>query len=166
MNISAFISVLSATAVLVVSVGCSTAVAEESSGKDDASAVIGKIETLVKRFYPKAKVKRTETSIHFEFKAKPFEIPPTNKVEAGPDWGGIVGDVAQKDGRLKEEDTVEKKLNQYSYYHVMELRPNFVNSKSHLEARLAYPFDINPDFMQEFKNIVRGVSAAQMQVTP
>ncbi len=155
MNKSRLLSALTAAFVLAVP---STVLAEESSG---ASSAIGKIEALVKRFYPKAKFKKTETSIHFEFKSKPFEIPPTNKVEAGPDWGGIVGDVAQKDGRLKEEDTVEKKLNQYSYYHVMEMRPNISTSESHLEVRLAYPFDINPDFMQEFKTIVRGVGAAQ-----
>lgn len=140
---------------LAISASVSSVIAEEPSDKETTTAVLTKVEALVKSFYPKAKIKKTETSIHFEFKAKPFEIPPTNKVEPGPDWGGIVGDITQKSGHLKDEDTVEKKLNQYSYYHVMELRPN-ISSESHLEARLAYPFDINPDFMQQFKTIIRG----------
>lgn len=154
-------SFFAAIVALAVSPSAFVLAQENQEKVGSSSAVITKVEALVKRFYPKAKIKKTDTSIHFEFKAKPFEIPPTNKVEAGPDWGGIVGDITQKDGRLKEEDTVEKKLNQYSYYHVMEMRPNLSFPEAHLEARLAYPFDINPDFMQEFKTIIRGASTTQ-----
>jgi hypothetical protein len=47
------------------------------------------LETLVRQFYPKAKISKTDKSMHFEFKTKQYDIPQTNTIEFGPVWGGI-----------------------------------------------------------------------------
>ena len=124
-------------------------------GQNAMDTLEGKLEPLVLQYYPKAKIKKTATSFHFEFKTKPYDIPQTDTIEQGPDWKGILGDLSLKSGHLSEEQTVERKLNQYSYYSVMELRPNSPIQDCHLESRLSYPFDVQPDFLQSFKELCR-----------
>lgn len=113
------------------------------------------MQRLVHKFYPGAKTKLNDTSFHFEFKTKRYDIPQTDTIEQGPDWQGILGDISVKPGRVPAEDEVEQKLNQYSYYHVIVLKPNSPSQDCHLEARLAYPFDVAPEFIQRFKQLCR-----------
>ena len=66
-----------------------------------------------------------------------------------------------KSGHLGEQDAVEKKLNQYSYYVVMEMHQNCPSSDCHVDARLAYSFDVQPDFLSQFKTLIRTTDVAK-----
>lgn len=120
-----------------------------------------RLETLVRKYYPKAKVIKTKSSMHFQYKVRQYDIPQTNTIEPGPEWSGILGDIEMKDGRLNGEDTIEKKLNQYSYYNVIELQPNSPRASVHLKTRLAYPFDVQPEFLQNFKTLIRNFDSPE-----
>jgi len=148
---------LSLLVLIAITCSCNKIYAEDGAlvGQSAMANLVGKLEPLVLRYYPKAKIKKTASSFHFEFKTKPYDIPQTDTIELGPDWKGILGDLSLKSGHLSEEQTVEKKLNQYSYYSVMELRPNSPTQDCHLESRLCYPFDVQPDFLQSFKQLCR-----------
>ena len=141
----------------------SSAAASQSSvasSQPNIATLETSLETLVRQFYPKAKIGKTDKSMHFEFKTKQYDIPQTNTIESGPVWGGIIGDIELKDGHLSEQETLERKLNQYSYYSVMELYPNSPKTDHHLKTRLAYPFDVQPEFLQSFKTIIRNFDSA------
>ncbi len=155
--------------VIIAITSCST----RAFGKDEAMVgqiamedLENKLEPLVLQFYPKAKIKKTATSFHFEFKTKPYDIPQTDTIEQGPDWKGILGDLSLKSGHLPEEQTIEQKLNQYSYYSVMQLRPNSPSQDCHLESRLSYPFDVQPDFLQTFKQHCRNFDKPTPAASP
>jgi hypothetical protein len=145
-------------AAMIISVSAPTAADEAWQTPDMQKSVTdlkARIETLVRKYYPKAKITQKPYSIHFEYKVRQYDIPQTYTIEAGPDWSGILGDVELKEGRLSDEDAVEKKLNQYSYYNVIELRPNSSRANCHLATRLGYPFNVQPEFLQSFKALVR-----------
>lgn len=112
------------------------------------------VEGLVREFFPKAKIKQTQNHLHVEFKSRPFDIPSLNKIEPGVDWGGILFDMDLKDGQYSGVHAVPKKFNEYSYYHVMLYAPYSARLNKHLETRIAYPFDVPPDFLKRFTALV------------
>lgn len=112
------------------------------------------VEGLVKEFYPKAKIKKTSSHLHVEFKSRPYDIPSINKVEPGVDWGGILFDMDLKDGQYSGVHAVPKKFNEYSYYHVMLYAPYSSRLNKHLETRIVYPFDVSPEFIKRFVSLV------------
>src|SRR5439155_4902583 len=72
----------------------------------DLKPLAGKIETLVKKYYPKAKVSQSGTTIEFDFNTRKFWIhdPHLNgewqdaHEEVGPRKGGITGLLELRDG--------------------------------------------------------------------
>jgi hypothetical protein len=48
------------------------------------------------------------------------------------------------DGHLNDEEAAERKLNQYSFYVVMEMHTNCLSTDNRVDARLGYPFDVQP----------------------
>jgi hypothetical protein len=147
-------------AVVALLIGLSSVPTFADQSKPDDSFVSLKtnLESLVRRFYPKAKIKSTDSSIHFEYKTKQYDITQTNTIEPGPEWGGVLGDVSLSSGPLKDEDAVERKLNQYSYYVVMEMHTNCPSTDNHVDARLGYPFDVQPEFLDKFKTLIRDLN--------
>ena len=142
-----------------------TAKVDETKADDSFAALKTNLEGLVLRSYPKAKIKSTDSSMHFEYKTKQYDITQTNTIEPGPQWGGVLGDVSVASGHLKDEDAVERKLNQYSFYVVMEMHTNCQSSDTHVDARLGYPFDVQPEFLAKFKTLIRNLDASK-QSTP
>lgn len=132
-----------------VSLQSNSKTADKSSvkGWDSYSKLV---EGLVREYFPKAKIKQSATHLHVEFKSRPYDIPSINKIEQGPDWGGILFDIDLKDGQYSGVHAVPKKFNEYSYYHVMLYAPYSTKLNKHLETRIAYPFDVPPDFLKRF----------------
>lgn len=112
------------------------------------------MEGLVREYFPKAKIKLSSMRLQVEFRIRSYDIPSINKIEQGPDWGGILFDMDLKDGQYSGVYTVPKKFNQYSYYHVMLYAPYSIKLNKHLETRIAYPFDVPPDFLKRFISLV------------
>ncbi len=118
------------------------------------SAYTKLVEGLVKEYFPKAKIKKDDNHLHVEFKSRPYDIPSTYKTELGPDWGGILFDIDLKEGQYSGVHVVPKKFNEYSYYHVMLYAPFSKKLNKHLLTRIAYPFDVPPEFLKRFTALV------------
>lgn len=118
------------------------------------SKLEGAVEKLVIEFYPKAKIKKTKDHMHVEYKSRPYDVPSTHKQDIGPEWSGIVFDMELKQGPYVGVDAVPKKFNEYSYYVVELYAPYSKKFDRHLLTRISYPFDVPPDFLKRFKNLV------------
>ncbi|MBZ0187179.1 MAG: hypothetical protein K8F91_13105, partial [Candidatus Obscuribacterales bacterium] len=114
------------------------------------------VKELVGEFYPKAKIKIDKASMHIEFKTRPYDVPSTNTIEPGPNWGGILVDLNLKKGRYTGIHQVPKKFNEYSYYHVILMAPYSKERDCHLLTRVAYPFDRSAEFVKRLTSIVNG----------
>jgi len=77
---------------------------ETKAGESDKSTTANwsqlssMMEKLMIEYYPKAKIKKGKNQLHVEYKTRPFDIPSTNTIEPGPDWGGILCDTELKEG--------------------------------------------------------------------
>lgn len=112
-------------------------------------------EKLTKEFYEKAKVKKAKDVIHAEYKVRPWEInTASNKFEDGPNWGGILYDVKLQGGPYAGVHVVPKKFNEYSTFHVELFAPYSKKFDCHLLSRIAYPFDVDQEFLKRFKKLV------------
>lgn len=112
------------------------------------------VEKLVLEYYPKAKIKKGKDQLHVEFKARPYDIPSTNKTELGPDWSGLVFDMDLKQGPYAGVHAVPKKFNEYSFYVVELYAPYSKQYDRHLLTRICYPFDVPQEFLKRFKKLV------------
>ena len=112
-------------------------------------------EKLTTEFYLKAKFKKAKDSIHAAYKVRPWEINTASNVfEDGPDWGGILYDVKLQSGPYAGVHVVPKKFNEYSTFHVELFAPYSKKFDCHLLSRIAYPFDVNQEFLKRFKKLV------------
>lgn len=112
-------------------------------------------EKLTKEFYGKAKLKKAKDSIHAEYKVRPWEInTASSKFEDGPNWGGILYDVKLQSGPYAGVHVVPKKFNEYSTFHVELFAPYSKRFDCHLLSRIAYPFDVDQEFLKRFKKLV------------
>jgi len=117
-------------------------------------------EKLVRLYYPRAKFKRTATELHFEFKSRIDLVrPPEKNGEAQPevketvaDWGGVVGDLELIAGKYSGIENMPLLLKNRSSYEVYLNAPYSQKYDVYLSVRLAYPFDVNPDFLKGFKD--------------
>ncbi len=115
----------------------------------------GMFETLTKEYFEKVKLKKAKDTIHAEYKVRPWEInTASNKFEDGPDWGGILYDVKLQSGPYAGVHVVPKKFNEYSTFHVELFAPYSKKFDCHLLSRIAYPFDVNQEFLKRFKKLV------------
>lgn len=112
-------------------------------------------EKLTKEFYGKAKLRKLKDAIHAEYKVRPWEInTASNKFEEGPNWGGILYDVKLQSGPYAGVHVVPKKFNEYSTFHVELFAPYSKKFDCHLLSRIAYPFDVDQEFLKRFKKLV------------
>jgi len=109
---------------------------------------------LLREYYPNAKIKVKDANFHAEYKMRMFDIPQTNTIEPGVEWGGVICDLELAPGPYTGVEPVPRQLNQYSTYKIMVLAPYSQRYDCHLNVRLTYPFDIKPDFLERFKILV------------
>jgi hypothetical protein len=147
-------------ALLVVS----PAFAKEKPGSDSLSSAQHSLPStaslysactkLLREYYPNAKIRQKDANLHAEYKVHMFDVPQTNTIEPGVEWGGVLCDLNLQPGPYTGVDPVPRQLNQYSTYKVMILAPYSSKYDCHLMVRLVYPFDIQPEFLERFKNLV------------
>jgi hypothetical protein len=127
--------------------------ANAAASNEDVSAVFTEIETLVKEFYPKAKIVRSEDKLHFEYKARGLAGTQSGLKELSPDSGGVAGDIVVKPGKYtgKERQPSETNLILHMVYFIA---PYSEPHDHHFFTRLSYPPDASVDFLTKFKDIV------------
>jgi hypothetical protein len=109
---------------------------------------------LLHEYYPNAKIRQKDAKLHAEYKVRMFDIPQTNTIEPGVEWGGVMCDLELQPGPYTGVEPVPRQLNQYSTYKVMVLAPYSAKYDCHLNVRLTYPFDIITEFLERFQILV------------
>jgi len=133
----------------------------DASSKDGAacpaqlSDVFAKLETLVKEYYPKAKITKSDKAFHFETKVKSEEGYYSHKLEKAPESGGIRGDVSLESGEYAGtyKDRLACELNE-GFFRLLVLAPHCQTPNCHLLAILAFPSDVPVEFKTDFKRTI------------
>jgi hypothetical protein len=118
------------------------------------ASLYGACSKLLREYYPTAKFKQKDESFRAEYKVRMFDVPQTNTIEPGVDWGGILCELELQPGPYTGVEPVPRQLNQYSTYKIMVLAPYSPKYDCHLNVRLTYPFDIKPECLERFKILV------------
>lgn len=110
------------------------------------------VEKLVKTFYPKAKLVKTDDKIHFEFKTRKTEYVPGRTTEV-PNEGGIVGDIQSTSGKYPGKEYLPAQTNG-TFFVSLLMAPYSKSDDTHLLTRLKFPPDAPIDFVDRFKQVV------------
>ncbi len=113
------------------------------------------LESLVKQFYPKAQFVVENDVIHFEFNIK--HHVGDHGVFVLPQAGGIVGDIALKNGAPPDgARTIEEHRDNSTSTSTstMTLATYSHKCQSHLATQLTYPIDSPPEFKQKFLSTI------------
>ncbi|MBA3992541.1 MAG: hypothetical protein C0469_03370 [Cyanobacteria bacterium DS2.3.42] len=134
-----------------------------ASSNEDVASVFAEVETLVKEFYPKAKIVRSEDKLHFEYKARGLAGTQSGLKELSPDSGGVAGDIVVKPGKYtgKERQPSETNLILHMVYFIA---PYSEPQNHHFFTRLSYPPDASVDFLTKFKSIVGDLQKGNQEI--
>ncbi len=134
-----------------------------ASTNEDVASAFAEVETLVKEFYPKAKIVRSEDKLHFEYKARGLAGTQSGLKELSPDSGGVAGDIVVKPGKYtgKERQPSETNLILHMVYFIA---PYSEPQNHHFFTRLSYPPDASVDFLTKFKSIVADLQKGNQEI--
>ncbi len=121
------------------------------------------VETLVKEFYPKAKIVRSEDKLHFEYKARGLAGTQSGLKELSPDSGGVAGDIVVKPGKYTGKDRQPNETNLILHM-VYFIAPYSEPQDHHFLTRLSYPPDASVDFLSKFKSIVGDLKKGNQEI--
>jgi len=118
----------------------------------DFKAVSTAIEALVLEYYPRAKIVKTDKSVHFEFRVKSL-ILPSRKQSLVPESEGIVGDLNIKPGRYDGTEILPYQTNE-TYYVSLLMAPYSEPGDCHMLTKMLFPPSTAVEFVKGFKQIV------------
>ncbi len=128
---------------------------ETAPSSDPLATVLKDMEECVHDFYSRAKVSKTDTKFHFEFKVKTEIDTYTSRPSLKPLTGGILGDLTVVPGEYTGKDKDRLPSTEISgYCTTLTLAPFLKESNSHLLAKLYFPPDTPAEFIDRFKTIV------------
>lgn len=113
--------------------------------------VFDEVAKLVKAFFPNAKIVQNASKLRFEYKVAPQISTSTHLAVIGPKEGGILGEIEAESG---VPTTQPKTQNEY-YYLTVCMVPYSASHNCHLKAKLSYPSETSPDFVDKFKDILK-----------
>ncbi|HNB22190.1 MAG TPA: hypothetical protein PKZ32_07230 [Candidatus Melainabacteria bacterium] len=151
--IALFTSLLLSSIALAALAEENTKTSSASANTVNVSSVFGELESLVKEYYPKAKIVRTDNTLHFEYKARGLTGTQSGLKELSPDSGGVAGDVMVKPGRYAGRERNPSETNLILHM-VFFTAPYSEPDDRHLFTRLSYPPDASVDFLSRFKTII------------
>ncbi len=146
-------SILLGIGFTIVENACVAAATLQTEASTQPAITFNEISDLVKQFFPKSKIIKSEKSLHFEFKAHERLNSYSNKLEMSPDLGGIIGDVEIKPGASKDNDKLPTERHE-TIHSLLLMAPYSAPDNSHLATRLVFQPDTPNDFMLRFREIV------------
>ncbi|MGD9679875.1 MAG: hypothetical protein AB7W16_01710 [Candidatus Obscuribacterales bacterium] len=114
--------------------------------------VYTEVEELVKKYYPKAKIEKSDQGMHFEFKTTPTE-EIRGRQKMIPKLGGIVGDIKATKGHYPGKEYLPYQTNGTLYVFLL-MAPYSTQDDEHLLTKLMFPPDAPLDFVSSFKTLV------------
>ncbi|MBI2810969.1 MAG: hypothetical protein HYX67_09095, partial [Candidatus Melainabacteria bacterium] len=130
-----------------------SAQSENRTTTDETQNLLNSISTLVKDYFPRAKITSTGNSLHFEYKVHERMHPYNRRNVLSPDLDGILGDVEVKQGGPKDRIVgfIERPETVHS---VLIMAPYSASDKTWLSTRLVYQPITPLDFMDTFKKLI------------
>lgn len=115
---------------------------------------------LFRRHYPKATSHLLKDTIHFEDQTRLFIVHEAFKTgewqdpweERGPKRGGVLCDMTLQKGRYQGAATAPQTFDK-RYFKVLFLAPYSAKQDVHLAVHLAYPRDVNDEFLTQFTEL-------------
>jgi len=140
-----------------------SAAAENAADTLGSDQVFKQLEELLRAFYPKAKVTKTDNSMHFEYKLKSETGFYSNKAILAPQDGGILGDLAVQPGEYAGEDKDRlPSVRPDGFHTILKMAPYSSANKDHLLVSLTFPSDASEEFKEKFKEIVGSFAPKQV----
>ncbi len=136
---------------------------KQSFGSPSLARTYTKIDELVKRYFPRSSVKTTSDSIHLDFKARKLSVGGGNREIQVPGTGGIVVDLAVKDGEY-EGGAVLPLLTHETLYTSIVMAPYSKNERMHLYGTFLYPSDTAQPIVDDFKEAIQSFADAPKEV--
>lgn len=131
----------------------SSSTSTSTSTSASSSTVFNDVEALVKQYYPKAKIVRTDKSLHFDYKARGLAGVQSGLKEFSPDSGGIAGDISIHSGKYTGKERQPSETN-HILHMVLFMAPYSEPQDKHYNTRLSYPPDASVEFLNQFKSII------------
>jgi len=128
-----------------------------------ASSVLNDVEKLVKEYYPKAKIVRTDKSLHFDYKARGLAGAQSGLKELSPDSGGIAGDIVVHSGKYTGKERQPSETN-HILHMVLFMAPYSEPHDQHFVTKLSYPPDASVEFLNSFKTILADQQKGNQEV--
>lgn len=122
----------------------------------EEQAIFSKIEALVKKSYPHAKITRQPDKLHFESKIKMLVGYYSKEKMKVPDAGGIMGDISIEPGEYtsKDKHAIANEQNE-GVMSTLKLAPFDKNANTHLLAKLYFPLDTTYEFKEQLKTLIK-----------
>lgn len=126
------------------------------SQAQEEQAIFSKIEELVKKTYPHAKVTREPNKLHFESKIKTLVGYYSKEKMKVPDAGGIMGDITVEPGEYnaKDKHVLSNEQNE-GVMSTLKLAPYNKVANNHLLAKLYFPLDTTYEFKDHMKTLIK-----------
>ncbi len=121
--------------------------------QETAKTLYAELTTLLKEYYPRAKVTIDGNTMHFEYKCHGQIGTQSHVAELAPGIDGVLGDIEVKQGSYKGKDSLPKRVNLITYEAIL-LAPYSQIQDSHIMARLAFDPNAAPEFLEQFKELV------------
>jgi hypothetical protein len=132
----------------------------------DLNSIFADLDALTKEFYPSAKISKSDGRIHFEYRALNQLGAHTKTVAPTPLPGGIIGDVAVLPGAYEGADKNFLPSDVIDGAQSQLLMAPFSRQRNmHLLAKLVYPTDVQAEFKERFKSIVKSFNAGETAAT-
>jgi hypothetical protein len=140
-----------------------TADVASPSGGHSIGQVYSELESLFRKYYSHATVRRSSRALHIEYATRHFMVhEPLKSGEwqdarevLGPDRGGIVCDIEEREGKYLGAAVVPQTFDK-RYFALFVAAPESKSRGEHLYVHLLYPPDARPDFLERFTKIVEG----------
>ncbi len=135
--------------------------AEEPPQNPALKSFYAEVRMLVLKHYPKASSHLLKETIHFEADTRIFIIHEQTKTGEwqdpwevrGPKPGGIHGDLVLQPGQYQGAVVVPQTFDK-RYFNLLLLAPYSKNLDAHLLVHLAYPKNVNPDFLKQITDLI------------
>jgi len=131
------------------------AVAPQADPQAQLNDIFKSIATLVKKFYSKANVTISNSTMHFDEKCKNETDFYSDRMVLAPASGGILCDITLKSGEYKGEDKNRLPSEVADGFHTnLTMAPYSKQQNKYLLTRLSFPPDIDVGFKKRFKTLV------------